>query len=237
MRTWKHLLVIESHALAHVSLCSRVAREFVQIRFFGQGQIDMSGFKLARGPYPTTANSNHFVPILCSLFFSQTLIYHWNVLLFSSKIPSTTMNDFPIAVQTTHSKRHSFSSGPRPLRLALASTATPGSIGPVISPFTSYSTPSPRSESPGSAGAPRNATRFVRSPGAPRRQSSISYFTPDSETTTARKPTRHGLARSVSVGAKPSLSPVVGGGRSGDRRSTVSVESEKVFTPHTLAEK
>jgi hypothetical protein len=48
------------------------------------------------------------------------------------------------------------------------------------------------------------------------------------------------LARSVSVGAKPSLSSGVGGGRSGDRRSTVSMEStqsEKVSTPRTLAEK
>jgi hypothetical protein len=187
---------------------------------------------------PTTANSNHFVPIFCSHFSNP--VYHLDV-LFSSKIPSATMSDFPIAVKTSiHSKRHSVSPGPRPLRLALASTAIPGSTGPIISPFTPYSTPSPRFESPGSAGASPNATRFVRNPGALRRQSSISYFTPDSETTTTRTPTRHGLARSVSVGAKPSLSPGVGGGRSGDRRSTVSVEStqsEKVSTPHTLAEK
>lgn len=149
------------------------------------------------------------------------------------------MSDFPIAVKTTHSTRHTFN-GPRPLRLALASTTTPGSTGSIISPFTPYSTPSPRSESPGSADAPPNTTRFVRNPGAPRRQTSISYFTPDSETTTTRTPTRHGLARSVSVGAKPSMSPGVSGDRCGDRRSTVSLEftqSEKVSTPHTLAEK
>jgi hypothetical protein len=131
------------------------------------------------------------------------------------------------------SKHHSFSPGPRPLHLALT---TPDSPGSAISP---YSTPSPSSDSPNSTSVPSSATRFVRPPGAPRRQSSISYYTPkdsESRNATARTQARHGLTRSVSVGAKPPFSPGVGG----DRRSTGSVESnqsERVTTPYTLAEK
>lgn len=139
-------------------------------------------------------------------------------------------------------KRHSFSPGPRALHLALSTTSISGSSTSGNSTFTSHSTSLLHSESSGSTSAPTSATRFVRSPGAPRRQSSISYYTAnDSETrnATLRATTKHGLTRSVSVGAKPPFSSGAGIGI-GNRRSTGSVEcsqSEKVNTPHTLAEK
>lgn len=148
------------------------------------------------------------------------------------------MNDFSVAPTplVSDSKRHSFSPGPRPLQLAL-STSTPGSPGPASAPFASYPSPnSAFSESPLSA-------RLARKSGAARRQSSISYFSPkDSEARNSSLRSspisaNYGLTRSVSVGAKPPLSPGAGH-PAGDRRSTGSAESiQSERTPHTLAEK
>lgn len=176
---------------------------------------------------PNNRNSN--IPTFGSCF------------LLGCPIPPALMNDFPIAMHATNSKRHSLSTGPRPLRLTLSSTS-PGEPGPTISPITSYSTPSPPSESPSSGGAPSGVSRVARKPEAPRRQSSISYYTPkdgEARNLPMRTPVRNGLTRSASVGAKPPFSPGVGAG-TGVRRNTGSVESnqsEKVTTPHTLAEK
>ncbi|KZP28080.1 hypothetical protein FIBSPDRAFT_885969 [Athelia psychrophila] len=129
-----------------------------------------------------------------------------------STTPPTTHTTHTTHTSSTPHRASTYSPGPRPLQLAQASLSTSACPSPT------------RSDPPGSA----------REPGTPRRQSSISYYSPlDSEKRVglaAARAARHSLTKSMSVGGKD---------ENLNRRS-VHPDAPAVASPagpHTLAEK
>lgn len=120
------------------------------------------------------------------------------------------------------SKRHSYG-GPRPLHLVDTNNFTPLSA----SPLQSFRTAEPSPPPPGTKNTHKRH---------PQRQSSISYFSRDSERSSSPFAPRHALSRSMSLGP----SSPQNGAMNGDSRGNGSTPTDSEVLerpPLTLAEK